>query len=267
MTLIVDSFENTNHPEIVPLLQQAGVPCDVGRTNQSPGASWGYPDYVIWETMTGINRKTVGEWLSNPDKVIDQIQRELAGPIQHLALIIEGAMKPFATGMEALEFDWAHAKMFGTGQHGSVSFRRQSFAINPKHAQNEQTRLEFMGVQVIHTYSLEDTISKLVAFHDLSMKGEKNNILERLIKPDHTIQGLTPQETKFARQLLAFDGVGEQAALTLAATYSNIMEMIEVWDSGGTIQDLMLRGGTRRIGTALEKKLQGAIGYAGTGSL
>lgn len=270
MTIIIDSNEHRNHPEILPLLTEQGIPCDVGNINKTAGSELIYPDFLIFEAVIGINRKTVGEWLSNSEKVIEQIQRELAGPIRHLALIIEGVMKPWDGVMYGYDFDWKRATVFnrGLGQEiGTVPASSRRYSVNPKHVQNEQTRLEFAGVQVIHTYSLEDTVSKLVAFHDLAMKGEKNNILSRLIKPDINVRGLTPQETKFARQLMSFDGVGEQAALTLAATYSNIMELIEVWQSGGTCADLMLRGGTRRIGTALEQKIQRAIGYESSGGL
>ncbi len=266
--LLVDSFEAKNHPEILTMLSQH-VEVDVSSMNQSPGSTLIFPDFVVMggSKIVGINRKVVGEWLGNSDKVLDQVQRELAGPIDHLVLLIEGVMVPKAGGgMWSYQVDWINARPYQSLQrenpNGFVTFRRQPFVINQKHSQNEQTRLEFMGVQVVHTYSLEDTVSKLVAFHDLVINDTPNTVLNRLIKPEVHAVGLTPQETKFARQLMAFDGIGEEVALTIAASFGNIMELIEYWSSGGTIADTMLRSGTRRIGNALENKLQSAIGWS-----
>lgn len=265
--ILVDQNEARNQPELVNILRES-VDIDIGDYNQSPNQSLVYPDFTIagGDKLVGINRKTVGEWLSNSDACIEQCQRELAGPVEHLVLLIEGVMRPTTNNtMMGYGFDWEKEHYYnanGLGMvHGTIPFTQREFRVNPKHAQNEQTRLEFLGVQVVHTYSIQDTASKIISFHDLVMKGEPNRVLDKLYKPDIHVLGLTPQETRFARQLMSMDGVGEEAALTLAASFNNIMELVEYWQQGSSIADTMLRSGTRRIGTALEKKLQGAIGY------
>ncbi len=270
--LLVDSNEARNQPELVSLLR-ASLDVDVQSINQTATNTLVYPDYVIFggSKQVGINRKTVGEWLSSPDKVIEQVQRELAGPVEWLVLVIEGNMVPKSGGgMWAYDINWVNAHPYqnfsGQDRVGTVDFKRQPYAINPKHAQNEQTRLEFMGVQVVHTYSPADTASKIISFHDLVMSNEPNTVLSRLIKPEHHVTGLTPQETKFARQLLAFDGVGEQAALTIAASFTTIGELIRYWSDNGTIADMVMTHGTRRLGNALERKLQQGLGYEAPGN-
>ncbi len=268
--LLVDSNEARNQPELVSLLR-ASLDVDVQSINQTSTNTLVYPDFVIFggSKQVGINRKTVGEWLSSPDKVIEQVQRELAGPVEWLVLVIEGVMRAAGhTGMLAHTFAWNQSRFFNNSAdaHGTVPFTQRLYAINPKHAQNEQTRLEFLGVQVVHTYSPADTASKIISFHDLVMKDEPNNVLSRLIKPEHHVTGLTVQETKFARQLLAFDGVGEQAALTIAASFTSIGELMRYWTDNGTIADMVMTHGTRRIGNALERKLQQGLGYEAPGN-
>ncbi len=269
MTLVIDSNENRNHPDLTALLRQDIEDVDVQDINQSPNQSLVYPDFLISGGVkeVGINRKTVGEWLSNSDACIEQCQRELAGPVEHLVLLIEGVMVPSGLAMIGYNLDWQRAKAFSQSvtsiAHGTVPFAKRMYAVNPKHAQNEQTRLEFLGVQVVHTYSIQDTADKIIATHDLVLKNEPNRVLDKLYKPDIHVLGLTPQETRFARQLMSMDGIGEEAALTLAASFNNIMELVEYWQQGSSIADTMLRSGTRRIGTALERKLQAALGYTG----
>ncbi len=263
--ILVDQNEARNQPELVSILREA-VDIDIGDYNQSPNQSLVYPDFTIagGDKLVGINRKQVGEWLSNSDACIEQCQRELAGPVEHLVLLIEGVMRPDNSGMISYSLDFKNEHYWDKATvSGYVPFLRRHHAVNPKHAQNEQTRLEFLGVQVVHTYSIQDTASKIIAFHDLVLKGEPNRVLDKLYKPDIHVLGLTPQETRFARQLMSMDGVGEEAALTLAASFNNIMELVEYWQQGSSIADTMLRSGTRRIGTALERKLQAAIGYTG----
>lgn len=273
--LLVDSNEDRNHPTLVPLLRQH-VEVDVGGINQSPGSSLIYPDFVIWggTEVVGINRKTVGEWLSNSDACISQIQRELAGPINSLVLLIEGTMRAHALGtaMYGYTLDWEREHLYNSMNtsgdiHGTVAFSRRQFNINAKHAQNEQTRLEFMGVQVVHTYSIQDTVSKLIAFHDMILEGKPNNVLSRLIKPELNVRGLTPQETQFARTLMSCGANwGEELALTVASLgLTSVGDLFRLWDRDETLADTMIREKehvrTRRIGPALEKKLQGALGY------
>ncbi len=270
--ILVDQNEARNQPELVNILRQA-VDIDIGDYNQSPNQSLVYPDFTIagGDKLVGINRKTVGEWLSNSDACIEQVQRELAGPVEHLVLLIEGIMRPSPNGMMyAYSLDWNNQKIWRVntqGAAGQVNFTSRNFSVNPKHAQNEQTRLEFLGVQVVHTYSIQDTASKIISFHDLVMKGEPNRVLDKLYKPDIHVLGLTPQETRFARQLMSMDGTGEELALTITQSFNNITELIRYWDDGGTIADTMLREKanvrTRRIGTAAESRLQNALGYTG----
>ena len=261
--LLVDQNEVRNHPTLVPLLAQS-IEVDVGGINQSPGSTLIYPDFVIWggEKLVGINRKTVGEVLSSIDACIEQVQRELAGPCEHLALIVEGIMVADPEGMYAYSPEWSNAKLFGSTR-GSVPFSYRFYHVNPKHIANELTRLEFLGVQILFTYSLADTVTKLVALHDMVLKGEPNNVLNKLRKADIHVQGLTPQETQFAKLLMsAGANWGEELALTVSACFSSVGELFNLWSEGGTLADLMLRGGTRRVGNAAEKRLQSALGYS-----
>lgn len=246
----------------------AGIEIQRGDYNSSGSSSQIYPDFVVvgGEKLVGINRKQVGEWLSSSDKVIEQIQRELLGPCEQLCLIIEGVMRPSGNGMMGYSINWEAAKLFNE-THGSVPFSQRYFSVNPKHCQNEQTRLEALGVMVCHTYSLADTAMKLIAIHDMVLKNEPNLVLDRLIKPDIQVLALDPIERAFALTLMGVvgGGVGEQVALTLASSFSTIGELTRYWDQGSTIQDIMIREKqgvkTRRIGSALESKLQRALGY------
>lgn len=265
MTFLIDHHEP---PEIDMLLQDLEI--QRGDYNSSGSSSQVYPDYVVvgGDKLVGINRKQVGEWLSSSDKVIEQLQRELAGPCEHLVLLIEGVMKPIGhTAMMSYSFEWSRAKAFND-THGTMPFTQRVYAVNPKHVQNEQTRLEFLGVQVVHTYSLSDSASKLIALHDMIIKGEPNNVLNRLIKSDVAVNALDPIERKLATDLIGIQGagIGEEVGLTIARLgFKTIGDLFRFWDGNEQLCDTMVREKTgvrpRRIGVAAEKKLQGALGY------
>ncbi len=239
------------------------IPVDEGNTNQSIGSAI-FPDFLVWETLGGVNRKTTSEILGGLDKVEDQLLRELAGPIETLALIEEGHMRPAADGGSwAYQFNWSSLHTFPrTDEAGTISFTRRHYRTPWKAVKSWEQSLQAQGVMIMHSTDLYDTCTQLIALHDWMLKGGEHKTLHRLIKSSHTVQGLTIQETRFARQLMAFDGVGEEAALTIAASFGNIMELIECWAGNGTIADLMMRSGTRRVGNALERKLQSAIGWS-----
>lgn len=263
--LLIDQNEHRNHPDLTLLLEQS-LEVQIGDYNQSPNGGVTYPDFTVsgGETLVGINRKTCGEWLSDSDKVIEQVQRELAGPCEQLVLLIEGVMKTGVEGgVEAYQFQWKAEHFYNKGQdHGSVPFARRYYAVNYKHAQNQQTRLEWLGVMVTHTYDIRDTASKLIAMHDLVLKGEPNKVLDRLIKQEFHIQALDPIERAMALSLMGIinGGVGETTALTISASFSTIGELMNYWSTGGTIADMVMQSG-RRVGVAAEKKLQKALGW------
>lgn len=268
MTLLIDQNENRNHPDLTLLLEQS-LEVQVGDYNQSPNGGVCYPDFTVsgGETLVGINRKTCGEWLSDSDKVIEQVQRELAGPCEQLVLLIEGVMVAGKTGMGAYDPNWDSyvPLMTRNGPHpsiGAVQTTRRAYTVNPKHAQNQQTRLEWLGVMIAHTYDIKDTASKLIAMHDLVLKGEPNKVLDRLIKQEFHIQALDPIERAMALSLMGIinGGVGETTALTISASFSTIGELMNYWSTGGTIADMVMQSG-RRIGVAFEKKLQKALGW------
>ena len=262
--LLIDSNEDRNQPNLIALLRQSIEDVEIASINQTAGSSSVYPDFVIMggSQMVGINRKQTGEVLSNIDKVVEQLQREIAGPCEHIALLVEGIMQPTnQNSMYGYSLEWAGEKLWGNGDRGTVPFSRRHYQVNPKHIQNELTRLEFLGVQVIFTTGIPDTASKLIAFHDLTIRGEPNNVLNRLRKADITVHGLTFEETAMARTLMSMAGIGEELALTIAASFSTIGELMRYWMDNGTIADLMLRSGTRRVGTSAENKLKSALGY------
>lgn len=262
-----------NEPEQIDSYLNPPLDITRGSFNQTGGTTVIYPDYTIVgsEKMIGISRKQVGEVLSSIDRCEEQLQRELTGPCEHLALIIEGVMRSDGNGGAwAYSFDWDSEHYFNTArQVGSVGFKRQHFNQNFEGVQNWQTRLEWLGVQVIHTYSLQDTAGKIVAMHNLAFKGSESKTLSRLIKEKHTVIGVTPQETAFARTLMGIEGAGfgEALALTVATSFDSIKELFDYWDGQGLLSDMMLRGGTRRVGTSAEQKLQKALGYESSSSL
>lgn len=266
MTLLIDHHENRNHPDLTVLLAQS-VDIHVGDYNQSSGDGLIYPDFHCagGEKLLGINRKSVHEFLSSPERVVEQIQRELAGPCEWLVLLIEGIMAPDSgSGAWGYSMDWATLRTYpNTDQRGTVGFKRQHYNTNWEHIQNQQTRLEWLGIQVVHSYSVVDTASKLVALHKMAMDNRPNRVLDQLIKTDIAVLALDPVEKAMAHTLMGISGggCGEQVALTIAQSFSTIVELIEYWSSGGTISDQMLRSGTRRVGVAAEKKLQKALGW------
>lgn len=267
MTLLVDQNEERNQPDLLAYLRQS-VDVRTGAYNQHSGNPVAYPDFTIigGDKLVGVNRKQVSEVLSSLDKVEEQLQRELSGPCEYLVLLIEGIMYPGNDGVWAYQLDWLRGiRIWNSEQVGSVGFKRQHFRTNYKGIQNWQTRLEWLGINVVHTYSLYDTACKLVALHDLVMKGEESKTLNRLIKSSFTIAALDPTEKAMALSLMGIQngGIGEEAALTIARSFSSITELIRYWDQGSTIADTMMRSGTRRLGNALESKLQKALGWQG----
>ena len=259
MTILVDHHEP---PEIDLML--APIEVSRGEYNSSGSSALIYPDYVIvgGSKLVGCNRKQVGEVLSSLDKVEEQLQRELAGPCEHLLLYIEGIMIPDKDGCWGYTLDWSNQKVFNNVA-GTIPFKRQHYSVNWKHVQNWQTRLEFKGIQIVHTYNLYDTASRLVALHDMVLKDEPNKVLDRLIKTDIQVLALDKQEKDMALTLMGIrnGSVGEEIALALAQSFSSITELIDFWRDGGQCCDTMLRSGTRRIGNAAEAKLQRALGY------
>lgn len=267
--ILADQNEVRNQPELIGWLRQS-VEVQEGSFNQTAGSSIIYPDFVVvgGEQLVGINRKTVNELLSSPEKVLEQIQRELAGPVEQLILLVEGICVPDGnSGAWAYSMDWGNIHLYqNTDQRGTVPFRRQHSKTNWTHVQNVQTRLEFLGVQVVHSYSLYDTATKLVSIHDLVVANLPNKVLDKLFKPSISILALDPVEKAMATTLVGVAGAGwgEELALTVAALgFKNIGELFTFWSEGDQLCDTMLRSGTRRIGNAAEIKLQRALGWSG----
>lgn len=264
--LLIDNNEARNQPALVALLRQH-TDVDVGDYNLSPNQSLIYPDFTIsgGELMCGWNRKTYAEVLGGIDKVELQLQRELAGPVEYLCLGIEGFIRPSPTGTWAYQIDWRTEHYYSAARlAGTVGWKRQLFHISYKAVRAWEQRLSQLGVAVYHCADTEDTAEQLIALHDLVMKGGDHRTLNRLIKMHYQVQGLTQQETRFARTLMGIEGAqwGEELALTLAKSFGSVTELIRYWDDGGTIADTVLRSGTRRIGVAAERKLQEGLGYA-----
>jgi hypothetical protein len=95
IVILADRNEADNHPQLISWLRQS-TEVETGSYNQTAGSTIIYPDFVLvgGNKLVGVNRKTVGEILSSPEKVLEQIQRELAGPVEQLVLLIEGIMVP-----------------------------------------------------------------------------------------------------------------------------------------------------------------------------
>lgn len=265
MALLVDANEARNHPTLIDWLRQS-VDVNVASINQTAGSTVIYPDFVVFggNKLVGINRKTWGEVLSSIDKVEEQLQRELAGPVEQLALLIEGQATPDGQqGAWAYNLGWGELKLWRGDSVGSIPFRRQHYQANYKGIMNWLTRLEWMGIQVIYSAGLYDSACRMVAMHDLVMKNEDSKTLNRLIKAQFSVLSLDPQEKAMALSLMGLQqaGVGEELGLTIASAFGSITELIRYWDDGGVICDLMLRNGTRRVGNAAEAKLQRALGY------
>jgi hypothetical protein len=142
------------------------------------------------------------------------------------------------SGAWAYEIDWSSIHLYAnTDQRGTVGFKRQHSRTNWTHVQNTMTRLEWLGVQVVHSYSLYDTSTKLIALHDLALSGEPNRVLDKLIKTDLKILALDPGERAIALSLMGLVGgnVGEELGLTIASSFDTITELIRYWDQGSSI--------------------------------
>lgn len=262
--LAVDNNEARNQPALLAYLQQH-VEVTTGSYNETAGSSVVYPDFSIFggNQVVGWNRKTWPEVLGGLDKTTEQLQRELAGPVEFLCLGIEGIVRPDERGCWAYSFDWDTERIWNTGQVGQVTFHRQHFGISYKAVVAWEQSLSEQGIAVYHTNDPLDTAAHLVALHDLTLRGGEHRTLTRLIKVRQQVNCL-PEERAFALTAMGIEngGVGEEMALTLAASFSSIKELMDYWSDGGTVADTMLRSGTRRVGTAAELKLKKALGYA-----
>lgn len=254
-----------NEPAEIQSYLSQHVEVQVGNYNQSPNQSLIYPDYTIvgGPHLIGVNRKQVGEVLSSLDSVEEQLQRELTGPCEYLALVVEGVMlHDSGMGSWAYTLEWNASKLFNN-LVGTLPFKRQHSNQNYIAVRNKLNSLQALGIQVTQTYSMQDTAIALIALHNWAMKPtEEHQTLNRLIKTKHTVQCL-PEERQFALTLMGIEGggCGEELALTLAQSFSNIKELLDYWSDGGTIQDTMMRNGTRRIGKVAEQRLQKALGF------
>lgn len=267
MTIAADQNEARNQVELVNYLQQS-VPVTIGSYNETSGSPIIYPDFTIWggSKLVGVNRKTWGEVCSSIDRVEDQLLRELAGPCEQIALIVEGIVVPDGLGgCWVYNLDFAQGlKLFrNTDAMGTVLFKRQHYRSNYEGIRNWLTRLEWLGIQVIPTQSTYDTAINLVAMHNLVLKDEESKTLNRLIKEKFTIIALDPVEKAMATSLmgLANGRAGEELALSLARHFNYVVDLIRYWDEGNSIAELPMKSGKRKVGHAAESNLKAALGY------
>lgn len=234
--------------------------------NQTVGSPVVYPDYVVFggELLVGWNRKTSGEILSSLDAVEEQLTRELAGPVEWLALGIEGSWRPDGTGgCWGYSLDWSKVRPFQKGDMGFVTYKQRHYNTPWKAVKAWEMRLSQLGVAIFPTVDVYDTASQLVALHDLVMKSGEHKTLNRLIKQNYVVSALDRTERDLALSLMGLQGarIGEELALSLAQYYNSITEIIRLWDGGGSIAEVPLRNGSRRVGHAAENNLKAALGY------
>ncbi len=261
--IAADQNEARNQSALLDYLRNH-VEITTGSYNETAGSLLVFPDFTVWggEHLTGWNRKTWTEVLGGLDKVTEQLQRELAGPVEYLCLGIEGAIRADSTGVWAYDFDWDRLQTWKSPMAGTLPFKRQRFGINSKAVVAWEQSLSQQGVAVYHCADPLDTAAHLVALHDLTLRGGEHRTLSRLIKVKHQVNCL-PEERAMALTLMGIEGagVGEATALAISQSFSNLVELLDYWRDGGTISDTMLPNGTRRIGTVAEQKLQKALGY------
>lgn len=272
-------LQDSNEPKELELYLAQSVEVQVGSYNQTQGSTQVYPDFVIigGPKLIGVNRKQAGELLSSLDKVEEQLQRELAGPCEQLALILEGSIVPDGNGgCWAYNLNWEHITMWraqNQGTRGSIPFTRHHFNQQYSGVRAWLTQLTSMGVMVVQTTSLYDTAAFLISLHNWAQKAEsEHKTLNRLIKENITILGLDKAEVDFAITLMSVKnaGIGEELAMTIASLgFRTIGELFRYWAQGSGLCDTMVREklGTRprRIGVSAESKLQRALGYISDG--
>ena len=172
MVMIVDVFEADL---IYNLLKQS---IEVVRQNLVP---LGMPDYVWFShdgRRVGIERKTWGEILSDPNHVEEQLRREMTA-VDEISLLVEGVAEATQWGVDT------YIKSVG-----KPYYRLQHSYGTPKHPQaglyhriqSWLWQLDKAGISVYRTTNSKDTASALVAWYSSSQK-EEHTTLNRYIKP------------------------------------------------------------------------------------
>lgn len=170
--LLVDVFE----PDDVFHLIRQSVECQ--RQNL---VQLGYADY-LWFCADGhrcqVERKQWGEVLSDPDRVEEQLRREMIAT-EETILLVEGVAESTPWGMDVY-----------TKSGDKPYFRLQHSYGTPKHPQHGLYhriqswfwQLDKAGISVYRTCHSRDTASALVAWYRSSQK-EEHTTLRRYIKP------------------------------------------------------------------------------------
>lgn len=274
-------LQDSNEPKELELYLAQSVEVQVGSYNQTQGSTQVYPDFVIigGPKLIGVNRKQAGELLSSLDKVEEQLQRELAGPCEQLALIVEGFLAPDEMGgCWAYSLEMGNVKLWNPAKYigmGTIPFKRWHSSQQYSGVRAWLTQLTSMGVMVIQTTSLYDTAAFLISLHNWAQKAEsEHKTLNRLIKENITVLGLDKAEIDFAISLMGIRnaGIGEELAMTIASLgFRTIGELFRYWAQDRVLCDTMVREklGTRprRVGVSAESKLQRALGYESLSSL
>ena len=172
MVMIVDVFEADL---IYNLLKQS---IEVVRQNLVP---LGMPDYVWFSydgRRVGVERKTWGEILSDPDHVEEQLRREMT-TVNEICLLIEGVAESTQWGVDTY-----------TKSTGKPYYKLQHSYGTPKYPQSGLYhriqswlwQLDSCGISSYRTTNSHDTASALVAWYKSSQK-EEHTTLRRYIKP------------------------------------------------------------------------------------
>ncbi len=257
------------------LFRQLDITVERGNWNQSPGQDVAsiFPDFCIaWpgRPVIGASHKGAVELIGGLDECEAQLARELMGPIDYLCLFHTGVILSTDDGVAAFDFDEAKIvtrQTRGGANYEEVTGRGKSIRYSYNRWTSFRRKLMDMGIPVVSTGNLRGSVQFLADLHGDAVNPHVPTLFRRLIPIRQELACMDMRQRDLALKFMAWNGIGPEIALAVADHFSTFAEFFRFWDSGGgSIADIRVESGKRRIGTSVETKWREAMGLGPVGS-
>ena len=238
-------FVDVHEPEELQELIDQVVPTCRTSLNSS-----GLADY-LWLAIDGhrvqVERKQMGEILSDLDGCEEQLRRHLSNGVEETILVYEGLFEPLA-GIKIATQVWGKAE----GKR-HIIVPKHRYDVSYTGIMSWFYQLDKSGITVINTFDYKATAYCLTAWYKSSQKKE-HTTLSRYIKPKVFIQ----EYNNHVLNLMSIKGanIGEERAKAIIERYGTFWQAIH--QPAEDLAETMV--GNKRLGMATVTKLLQSLG-------
>jgi len=235
-----------------------------GAYNKTASGEPTYPDFtIVSNKIIGVNRKQASEWLGGIPHWEEQLQRELAGPIDYLLCVIEGSVSVDPV-FGVYGWNWQapdikdHRTRAGE-KYGTVQVTGFPSQWDYKGLMGKLIRLNDAGIPTFFTSNVFGTATFLAELHSIAERDDwQPSGLTKLIKSKYVISEWEQSRRQMILFLMGIPGVGEDAATALLDEFGCFGDLY-AFLCANSIGDIRMKSG-RRLGPAMDKKIKGFLG-------